>query len=84
MILQIIMNHFAIEKWILTKLGSPHFHKDAYEKVSFSPEYEEFSKLLKTAATASIEEGIKLGQRAGKIMAENVFMIRRCKETTVH
>ena len=53
----------AIEKWIPTKSGSPHFHKDAYEKGSFSPEYKEFSKLLKTAATASIEEGIKLGQR---------------------
>ena len=65
----------AIEKWIPTKAGSPHFHKDAYEKGGFSPEYEEFSRLLKTAATASIEEGIKLGQRAGKLMAENVFMI---------
>ena len=37
------------------------------------PEYKEFSNLLKTAATASIEEGIKLGQRAGKIMAFNII-----------
>ena len=65
----------AIEKWIPTKPGSPHFHKDAFQKGGFSPEYDEFSKLLRTASTSSIEKGIELGKKAGKIMAENVFMI---------
>jgi ABC-type oligopeptide transport system substrate-binding subunit len=65
----------AIEKWVPTKPGSPNFHKDAYQKGPFSPEYDEFCKLLRKASTSSIEEGIELGKIAGKIMAENVFMI---------
>ena len=65
----------AIEKWIPTKPGSPNFHKDAYQKGPFSPEYDEFCKLLRKASTSSIKEGIELGKIAGKIMAENVFMI---------
>jgi len=47
----------------------------AYEKGGFSSEYDEFTRLLKQANTTSIEEGIALGRQAGKIMAENVFMI---------
>jgi len=65
----------AVERWIPTKPGAPYFHKDAFEKGGFSQEYDEFVKLLTRASTASIEEGIKLGKKAGRIMAENVFMI---------
>ena len=64
-----------IDKWIPTKPGSPNFHVKAYEKGGFSSEYNEFTRLLKQANTTSIEEGIALGRQAGKIMAENVFMI---------
>jgi peptide/nickel transport system substrate-binding protein len=64
-----------IDKWIPTKPGSPNFHVKAYENGGFSKEYNEFTRLLKQANTTSIEEGIALGREAGKIMAENVFMI---------
>ena len=64
-----------IDKWIPTKPGSPNFHVKAYENGGFSKEYNEFTQLLKKANTTSIEEGIALGREAGKIMAENVFMI---------
>ena len=64
-----------IDKWIPTKPGSPNFHVKAYENGGFSKAYNEFTRLLKQANTTSIEEGIALGREAGKIMAENVFMI---------
>ena len=64
-----------IDKWIPTKPGSPNFHVKAYENGGFSKEYNEFARLLKQANITSIEEGIALGREAGKIMAENVFMI---------
>ena len=65
----------AVDRWIPTKPGVPNFHTKAHENGGFSPEYDEFVQLLRTASTASIEEGIELGKQAGKIMADNVFMI---------
>lgn len=61
--------------WVPTTPGTPHFHKNAYDEGGFSPEYDEYTRILKAASIANIEKGIELGQDACRIMAENVFMI---------
>jgi peptide/nickel transport system substrate-binding protein len=65
----------AIEMWVPTKPGSPYFHKNGFKQGGFSPEYDEYTKILKKASISNIEDGIKLGKQASRIMAENVFQI---------
>jgi len=62
-------------EWVPTVPGSPYYHKNAYDEGGFSPEFDEYTRILKAASITGIEEGIKLGQEACRIMAENVFMI---------
>lgn len=63
-----------LSAWVPTKPGYPDFHKNAINE-PYSPEYAKFIEIMKKAAISPYDERIKLGQEAGKLLAENVWVI---------
>jgi peptide/nickel transport system substrate-binding protein len=64
----------SVHSWAPIMEGNPQWHQKAITEGPFSPEYGEFSDLLRRAKALPYDERVAAGKKANRIMAENVFV----------